>query len=296
MVANATDCVIDATVADYLRIYGIWIVYPQQLDIFGFSLESLRQIMKQGFGKSGRKFGRFAAWTAGVAILASPVFVASVSAQFVSSATSQNWMDRFTPAGVDSRLAEKMKSKTQASAAIRFPFTPAGSVQRSDATITVAARANSNFNSNAVSVRSAIADIKAGNGGTLRLNNSDYRLTAVRGWQGFETPVAQAVNIEQPRLDQMVGKGSFNLNEAEKKKPSRFNTNMSVAKVGNVANPRGNAAAGDYAMNVGGSFSISRRVDVTAGVRYASERDRVIPAADNRADSEAVYVGTKIRF
>ena len=49
-------------------------------------------------------------------------------------------------------------------------------------------------------------------------------------------------------------------------------------------------------IDVGGSFSISRKIDVTAGVRYASENDRVIPLADNRKDSEAVYVGTKIRF
>ena len=59
---------------------------------------------------------------------------------------------------------------------------------------------------------------------------------------------------------------------------------------------RGSAASGDYKLVVGGSFSISRKIDVTAGVRYASENDRVIPLADNRKDSEAVYVGTKIRF
>jgi hypothetical protein len=95
----------------------------------------------------------------------------------------------------------------------------------------------------------------------------------------------------------MVGKVEFRLDGAEKKKPSRFSTEVSVDKVGNAApNPRGSAAAGDYALNVGGSFSISRRVDVTAGVRYSSERDRVAPAANAKPDSEAVYVGTKIRF
>ena len=95
----------------------------------------------------------------------------------------------------------------------------------------------------------------------------------------------------------MVGQGSFKLDDDAKKKPSRFNTDVSVGKVGNAApNPRGSAAAGDYAFNVGGSFSISRRIDVTAGVRYASERDRLMPAANSSPDSEAVYVGTKIRF
>ncbi|MGB5078887.1 MAG: hypothetical protein WBO17_15515, partial [Sphingorhabdus sp.] len=64
-----------------------------------------------------------------------------------------------------------------------------------------------------------------------------------------------------------------------------------------VAPPaRGSAAPGDYKLDVGGSFSISRKIDVTAGVRYASQNDRVLPSADSRKDNEAVYVGTKIRF
>ncbi len=258
--------------------------------------------MRQGAQKSGRKFGRSVAFAAGLCALLSPVFVPVLAAKFTPSGSTQsilgaNWMERFTPSGVDSRLAEKMQSNAVSSAS-QFPFTPAGANQRRDEIITVAARANTSLvrNANAVSVRSAISDIEGGRGSTLRLNNSDYRLTASRGWQGFSKSIAKAVNVEQPRLEEIVGNGDFRLEGTPKKKPSRFNTEVSVAKVGNVANPRGNAAAGDYAMNVGGSFSISRRVDVTAGVRYASERDRIVPAADNRADSEAVYVGTKIRF
>jgi hypothetical protein len=267
--------------------------------IFAVSLESIKKAMKRGVGKSDRNWGRFVALAAGAAAVLSPVFLSSVAAKLSSPTSGQSWMDRFTPAGVDSRLAEKIKRDRSAAAlasATNFPFTPAGASERRDEIITVAARATGRSTADAVSVRSAIAGIEAGRGNTVRLNNSDYQLTASRGWQGFTTPIAQAVTIEQPRLDQLVGNGDFRLDGAPKKKPSRFNTEMSVAKVGNVANPRGNAAAGDYAMKVGGSFSISRRVDVTAGVRYASERDRVNPAADNRADSEAVYVGTKIRF
>ncbi len=252
--------------------------------------------MKQGIETMKGKFARFAAIAAGVSVLLSPVVVPAFAAKFSQAESASSWMERFTPAGVDTRLAAKMRRDAVASAPV-FPFTPAGTAQRAERTITVAARATSeSATNNAVSVRSAMATIDAGQGSSLRLNNSDYRLTAARGWQGFNTPVAQAVQIEQPRLDQLVGKGEFKLDGKDKKKPSRFNTEMSVAKVGNAANPRGNASAGDYAMKVGGSFSISRRIDVTAGVRYASERDRVVPAADNRPDSEAVYVGTKIRF
>ena len=201
-------------------------------------------------------------------------------------------MNRFTPAGVDSRLAAKVERKAVASNQA-FRFTPAGLNRNGPKVMTVAARADS---ADAVSVRSAIAQIEAGNRSTVRLNNSNYQLTAARGWQGFRLP-SNAVQVEQPRLATMVGKGDFRLDGSEQAKPSRFNTDVRVARVGNAApNPRGAAAAGDYAFNVGGSFSITRRIDVTAGVRYASERDRLAPAAATQPDSEAVYVGTKIRF
>ncbi len=177
-----------------------------------------------------------------------------------------------------------------------FRFTPAGLNRTGDKVMTVAARADLAGAANAVSVRSAIAQIEAGEGTMVRLNNSSYRLSAARGWHDFKLP-AKAVQVEEPRLSAMVGKGEFRLDGVEKKKPSRFHTDVSVDKVGNAApNPRGSAAAGDYTLNVGGSFSISRRIDVTAGVRYSSERDRIAPAADAKPDSEAVYVGTKIRF
>lgn len=249
--------------------------------------------MKRGVSHKSGLGRHVAAILAGGSLLLSPIVVPAFAAQFTGfSTTSQNWMGRFTPAGVDTRLARNAEPKAVANNAFRF--TPAGLNRQGNKIMTVAARADS---AGAVSVRSAIAQIEGGSGTTVRLNNSNYRLSAARGWQGFELP-ANAVQVEQPRLAAMVGKGDFRLDKQEgSKKPSRFNTDVSVGKVGNAApNPRGAAAAGDYSFNVGGSFSISRRIDVTAGVRYSSERDRIAPATPVSPDSEAVYVGTKIRF
>jgi len=248
--------------------------------------------MKRGVTNLGRKGRKSVTILAAGSLLLSPVLVPAFAAQFYeTSSNSNDWMSRFTPAGVDSRLAAKLERN--AVSGNKFRFTPAGLNRRGENVLTVAARADAG---NAVSIRSAIAQIEAGAGNTVRLNNSNYQLTASRGWQGFKLP-ANAVQTQQPRLSTMVGQGSFKLDDDAKKKPSRFNTDVSVGKVGNAApNPRGSAAAGDYAFNVGGSFSISRRIDVTAGVRYASERDRLMPAANSSPDSEAVYVGTKIRF
>jgi len=218
-----------------------------------------------------------------------PAFAAKTFSQELSAGPS--WISMFTPAGGDSILAQKF-SAARIEPNARFPFTPANAGD--SRTITVAARANSRLTAGAVSIRNALASSEVGAGKGLRLSAVDYRLTASKGWQGFALPAAQRRAVKAPLSE--LGKSSFSLDETARK-PSKFSTNIKLDQSRELAPPaRGSAASGDYKLDVGGSFSISRKIDVTAGVRYASENDRVIPLADNRKDSEAVYVGTKIRF
>jgi hypothetical protein len=51
-----------------------------------------------------------------------------------------------------------------------------------------------------------------------------------------------------------------------------------------------------YSVGVGGSYRLTRNLDVTGGVRYKIQEDRLQPLADNRRDSQAVYIGTAFRF
>ncbi len=248
---------------------------------------------KKSFRRKNATFA--AALLATVSLALSPVMMPAFAAKSLqqASSASKDWLNTFTPSGVDSRLAAKYAA-TGSSANERFPFTLAGADNNRNRTIIVAARANSRLTAGAVSVRSAIAAAEPGAGTGIRLSTVDYRLTASKGWQGFALPSAPKLAARVPLTE--LGKGSFRLDEAAKK-PSKFSTNIKLDQNREVAPPaRGSAAAGDYKLDVGGSFSISRKIDVTAGVRYASENDRVLPTADNRKDSEAVYVGTKIRF
>ena len=242
------------------------------------------------------KYAAFAAVSLATASLVlSPLVAPAFAAKSADSvrATSKNWLDTFTPAGVDSRLAAKFAALKPAGDP-RFPFTPAGIDESRSRTMTVAARTDSPLTAGAVSIRNIIGTIEPGTGRALRLAKSDYRLTASRGWQGFALPSSTKLAAPSPVSE--LAKGTFRLDE-KSKRPSRFSTNIKLDQNTGVAPPaRGNATPGDYKLDVGGSFSISRKIDVTAGVRYASERDRVIPATDDRKDSEAVYVGTKIRF
>ena len=50
----------------------------------------------------------------------------------------------------------------------------------------------------------------------------------------------------------------------------------------------------NVSLDAGGSYSLSRRVALTGGVRYNIERDRMLQ--DDRRDSQAVYVGTAFKF
>ena len=83
-----------------------------------------------------------------------------------------------------------------------------------------------------------------------------------------------------------------------KEEPSRFGARIALEqeeKSGSA--PRTHDALGDQTLDVAGSYRLTRNLDVTAGVRYSQERDRLAPLAEStQQDSQAVYVGTQFRF
>jgi hypothetical protein len=226
-------------------------------------------------------------------------------------------LESFTPAGVDSKLAAKFgRSKDTSIASSNgsmkiskssFAFTPAGMKNAGNRTMTIAARTDSPLSSQAVTTRSALRLSDLGTNTAVGLTKSDFRLTAAKGWKGFSASAAPKLAL--PRLSETklavrapvanlnIAAGDFRLDGKSPTKKSRFDADVRVDQNRSAAPaPTGNNAAGDYKVDVEGSFSVSKRVAVTAGVRYQSERERIAPSAEDRNDSEAVYVGTKIRF
>lgn len=252
--------------------------------------------------------GKYASWTAS-ALAASalafspilfPAFAAKLAGNSEIAATSR--FDTFTAAGVDIKLAAKFKRVTSKRSDVAagdqsFFFTPAGISRVANRTMTIAARANSPLSVNAISTRNLARVDEAAPGNAVKLNTTDFSLKAARGWQGFKLPVAARSAVRAPMTDIAVAAGDFRLDDKARVKKSRFNTDVKLDKTReNAPSLRGNAAAGEYKVGLESSFSVSRRIDLTAGVRYNSERDRIAPTVDERKDSEAVYVGTKIRF
>jgi hypothetical protein len=229
-----------------------------------------------------------------------PAFAAKLNGGGAVSADS--WLNTYTAAGVDRKLAAKfnlLKSgrnlvvvKSRA-----FPFTPAGINRGAARTMTIATRTDSPLSANAISTRNAVRTFDPGAVSIVQLNQTDFSLKAARGWQGFKLPPTARPALKAPVADITVAAGSFRLEDKVPAKKSRFKTDLKLVQAKETApSPRGSAAAGEYRFGLESSFSLSRRIDLTAGVRVNSERDRVAPAVDERKDNEAVYVGTKIRF
>ncbi len=205
----------------------------------------------------------------------------------------------FTPAGLDS---ESVRLFQQAAVASRgkFQFTPAGVNQARSRTLTVAVRASGDESPRAISVRNVIAASEAGTrtqlgGGGLSIKPTKYELGSAKGWTSFALPTEIRKN-SAPAIGQLGTGAGFRLDEDEADgKRSRFNTRVTLESPSNSrVVQRRVGGANDYALDVAGSYAITKGVDVTAGVRLESEQEA--PLVDEQRDSQAVYLGTLIRF
>ena len=200
----------------------------------------------------------------------------------------------FTVAGADPDLAAKYKLNALRGKA-SFKFTPAGGTLDGERSVTVVVRQKSD--ANAVSIRENILAAAPGSGipSAAKIAPVSYSLGSAKGLNSFAIPVKKlAGNL--PDLSE-IGTAPA-IGEEKTGKKSRFNTRLSLDATAPInAAPRAlDASQKDYTFDVGGSYSLTRNLDVTAGVRINNERDRMAPLTDSRQDSQAVYVGTQFRF
>ena len=205
----------------------------------------------------------------------------------------------FTPAGADPQLARKV-AEVIGEDALRF--TPA-SKPRANAERTV------NF---AVRVDDAIARSISGRSGAEKIAlatpeainpiaGTRYNLGIARGFQSFaqstRTSTSVAAGVREGLSDIAMPDLSTFGTEDEKSRPSRFQSRIALEQRDRAGSRAGTIqGAGSQQVDLGGSYRLSRNLDVTAGVRLSQERDRLAPLTDGVEDDQAVYVGTQIRF
>jgi hypothetical protein len=192
----------------------------------------------------------------------------------------------FTPAVADPRLAAELARRGVQTGSFRF--TPAPTAVNRSQSIRVAIRARAATPAAAVQRRAV--DVSAPP--VTAITPTVYNLGASVGWKRF----ALSGDVDSVKGGALPG-GRKAAEVGVSYSGSRFTARAEagVAKV-DPATPRIIAEDESYTVGVGGSYRIARNLDVTGGVRYKVQRDRLEALADPRRDSQAVYVGTAFRF
>ncbi len=190
----------------------------------------------------------------------------------------------FTPAAADPRLAALIARGGLDGDA--FHFTPA-ETRRANRAVTVAVRSRTLRSS------PAVQRVETAQAGTVGLAPIAYNLGVAVGWKRFAIAgdVAHVDLAGQPDSRESADVGvTYRLHRFTGRVKGNVNRPLADA-------PALVAPAQSYSVDVGGAYSLSRNVDVTAGVRYRMDRDRLERLdQDPRRDSQAVYVGTAFRF
>jgi hypothetical protein len=190
----------------------------------------------------------------------------------------------FTPANADPKLAAALTAKGLA--LTDFKFTPTAAKNR-PSQVRVAIRART-----FAPVR--LAEASASTSPINQLTPTGYNLGVAVGWHRF----AVAGDIAQAKsADQAIGGRESAILGVSYSLSNKLSTRVAVGTERTSGNPlpalrRGN----NVSVDAGASYSLSRRIALTGGVRYNIERDNLYALQDQRRDSQAVYVGTAFKF
>ncbi|WP_245841706.1 porin [Sphingomonas lenta] len=199
-------------------------------------------------------------------------------------ATPARGAGSFTPAAADPRLAALFARGGLETRGFRF--TP--SEAKNTRAVTVAVRARTNRPAVAAAAdRTAPATPAA-----VGLAPIAYNLGVAVGWRRFAM-TGDVAKVDTPgQADGGRERAEVGVSYSLPRLTTRVKAGADRAT---GVGPRLADGERSYSLDVGGSYSLTRNLDVTAGVRYRSDRDR-LPRIDDRRDSQAVYVGTAFRF
>lgn len=221
---------------------------------------------------------------AAVGLVATPAVSAIAFDASQRAAALSALVGRFTPATGDPRLLQRYASLSD-EARRNFRFTPAMARSENRA-VTLVVRARPMTLTN----RAPSGELSAAPA-AIAIAPVTYRLGTAIGYSAFaaQVPTSESVNVA------MLPKANRPADPTLR--PSRFDAG---ARLDSRSAPGTPARALDpdhaYSLDVTGSYRLSRNVDLTAGIRYKRENDRLAPITNEQRDSQAVYVGTEFRF
>jgi hypothetical protein len=240
---------------------------------------------------NGRRLAALALGAGALGLVFVPSAGFAIGGEAVSLAARGSFAS-FTPASINPRLVELLAERQTTGHGRLMRFTPASTVDKPGRALTVAVRVDAET-AQAISVRSAISSAaeQVGRERTMQVAPVRYNLGLSRGYKSFAQTAPELRQITMPDLDQ------FKPSPGVREKPSRFAARIELEEEATPGRaPQTREALGDQMVGLGGSYRVTGNLDVTAGVRYSQERDRLAPLVDSVKDSQAVYVGTQFRF
>lgn len=188
----------------------------------------------------------------------------------------------FTPANLDPKLAASYAKAALQSGSFRF--TPASGSVSGDRSVTIAVRAIG---------RPILTDRGLP---AMSITPVAYNLGLARGWKKFALPdtVGKMELPPVPVETSASGQGMDGFSLTGRKK---FSTSVRLDSERPIAtSPQTLAGEEAISVDVAGSYSLTRNLDLKAGVRYRGPVNRLAPLTDDRQDSQAVYIGTAFKF
>ncbi|MEJ7932689.1 hypothetical protein WG907_00245 [Sphingobium sp. AN558] len=192
----------------------------------------------------------------------------------------------FTPTTKDPRLAAAYAKIALTASRQNFRFTPTSGSLSGKRSVTVMVRAGDD---DRVTISRTLAPVAIAPVG-FSLNGGAH------GWRKFALPESLGRKALDPvPVETMVDAKNFSLDQGHK---DRFSTKVLIESRRDAAVALRNPSADkDYSLDLASSYALTRNLNVTAGVRYNnSAAGRLTPMTDDRADAQAVYLGTIFKF
>ena len=196
----------------------------------------------------------------------------------------------FTPAVANPRLAAEFARRGFQTGTFRFTPSPA-SPDKSKA-VKVAVRARSSTAASTAAAMAGRTPTETSATAITALTPTAYNLGAAIGWKRFALS-GEVAKVEGGAIPGAREAAEVALSYSAKKFTGRVQVG---AERSDGELQRIVPIESAYSLDVGASYSLTRNLDVTGGVRYRIQRDRLEPLADDRRDSQAVYIGTAFRF
>ena len=191
----------------------------------------------------------------------------------------------FTPTTKDPRLAAAYARIAASANRQNFRFTPTSGSLSGQRSVTVMVRAGGE---DRVAINRTLDSIN--------IAPVAFSLNSAHNWRKFALPEATGrKELDPVSLDQIDGAKNFSLDQNRK---TRFSTKVMIEsrREPGLAAAKPNADK-DYSLDLASSYSLTRNLNVTAGLRYNnSVAGRLTPMTDERQDNQAVYLGTVFKF